>query len=78
MFVQMRIPFSGRWLKIDAEDGTIDEVAWGCVPGYSALTCDCAAAAPSTGPETAASQSDRCRRERGCPVPRRSGRPRRP
>ena len=27
MLVQMRSPFSGRWLKIDAEDGTIVEVA---------------------------------------------------
>jgi hypothetical protein len=28
MFVQMRSPFSRKWLKIDAEDGSIVELAW--------------------------------------------------
>lgn len=28
MFVQMRSPFSGQWLKIDDEDGSIVEIAW--------------------------------------------------
>jgi hypothetical protein len=39
MFVQMRSPF-GRWLKIDAEDGSIVEwamVAWQDIPHLKAI-----------------------------------------
>ena len=38
MFVQMRSPFSGKWLKIDAEDGVIIEfgnAAWPDIPHVS-------------------------------------------
>ena len=38
MFVQMRSPFSGKWLKIDAEDGVITEfgnAAWPDIPHVS-------------------------------------------
>ena len=40
MFVQMRSPFSGQWLKIDAEDGSIiesAEVAWQDIPHLPAI-----------------------------------------
>src|SRR5260221_6333188 len=40
MFVQMRSPFGGRWLKIDAENGSIvdfAEVAWRDIPHMSAI-----------------------------------------
>jgi hypothetical protein len=38
MFVQMRSPFSGKWLKIDIEDGAIAEfrdAAWPDIPYVS-------------------------------------------
>ena len=38
MFGQMRSPFSGKWLKIDIEDGTIAEfgdAAWPDIPHVS-------------------------------------------
>jgi hypothetical protein len=38
MFVQMRSPFGGKWLKIDAEDGVIIEfgnAAWPDIPHVS-------------------------------------------
>jgi hypothetical protein len=40
MFVQMRSPFSGQWLKIDAKDGSIIEfagVTWQDVPHLPAI-----------------------------------------
>ena len=50
MLVQMRSPFSGQWLKIDAEDGTIIEfaaMAWQDIPHLPAI-------AISPGPHTKA------------------------
>jgi len=40
MLVQMRSPFSGQWLKIDAEDGSIIELAevgWQDIPQLPAI-----------------------------------------
>jgi hypothetical protein len=34
MFTQMRSPFSGKWVKIDADDGTIVECADAAWPDF--------------------------------------------
>ena len=37
MFVQMRSPFTGKWLRVDADDGAIVESAQAAWPGIPHL-----------------------------------------
>jgi len=63
MFVQMRSPFSGKWLKIEIEDGRIAEFGDAAWPDITHVSSTIAAATDDE-PATTPVSGDR-RRERG-------------